>query len=48
LVIVSSVHYRECIGPVLSDLGHEDMMRLNRVILVFLGIAAPTNIEQAE
>ena len=36
------------IGARLGRLADEDMVRLNRAVLVFLGIAAPTNSERAE
>ncbi|HVH72134.1 MAG TPA: type II toxin-antitoxin system PemK/MazF family toxin [Candidatus Dormibacteraeota bacterium] len=36
------------IGVRIGRLADEDMVRLNRAVLVFLGIAAPTNSEQAE
>jgi len=36
------------IGARVGRLADEDMVRLNRAVLVFLGIAAPTNTEQLE
>ncbi|MGA7564489.1 MAG: type II toxin-antitoxin system PemK/MazF family toxin [Terriglobales bacterium] len=36
------------IGARVGHLADEDMVRLNRAVLVFLGIAAPTNNEQLE
>lgn len=35
-------------GARVGRLADEDMVRLNRAVLVFLGIAAPPNIEQLE
>ena len=36
------------IGARVGRLGDEDMVRLNRAVLVFLGIAAPASDEQLE
>jgi mRNA interferase MazF len=36
------------IGPYVGRLADEDIVRLNRAVLVFLGIAAPTGNEQLE
>jgi len=36
------------IGTRIGRLDDEDMVRLNRAVLVFLGIAAPTSREQLE
>jgi mRNA interferase MazF len=36
------------IGARVRRLADEDMVRLNRAVLVFLGIAAPTNNQQLE
>ena len=36
------------IGGRIGRLADEDVVRLNRAVLVFLGVAAPTNSEQTE
>lgn len=36
------------IGERVGRLGDEDMVRLNRAVLVFLGIATPSDTEQLE
>ena len=36
------------IGERVRRLGDEDMVRLNRAVLVFLGIATPSDTEQLE
>ena len=36
------------IGVRIGRLADEDLVRLNRAVLVFLGVAAPTNSEQTE
>ena len=39
---------RAKIGARVGRLADEDMVRLNRAVMVFLGIAAPTNSEQRD
>jgi mRNA interferase MazF len=36
------------IGAIMGRLADEDMVRLNRALLVFLGIAAPTGNEKLQ